>query len=114
MSIFRKVLAGIMLLACSACAFDPVWVKPGAGQSEMEQAKADCLLEAYRKVPENISYQLQPGSNYSSRNCNKQGCTNVETFQPPHMTSFDKNADLRDQIMRGCMYKAGWADAHVQ
>jgi len=114
MDMFTKFLALLTLLVCSACAYQPVWVKQGSGQSELEQAKADCLLEAHRKVPENLGYQLQPGRNYSSSNCDKHGCTNYETYQPPQVTTFDKNADVRDQIMRGCMYRAGWADANVQ
>jgi len=104
--------AAAVALSLSGCFLTTRWVKPGATASDWEQAKAACMLEGAEKVPVVPVYTMRPGSSTTSRRCDKDGrsCTVSETVTPPSYAQSDANADLREQVARGCYARRGWVE----
>ncbi|MEO0036758.1 MAG: hypothetical protein RLZZ501_2781 [Pseudomonadota bacterium] len=105
-------LAALAVVTALSGCVRTYWVKPGATPSEWEQVKAACLLEASRQVPVALTYRLQPGSSYTSTNCDKKGrsCSTYERVTPPTWQQEDTNAPLREQVTRGCFARNGWVE----
>ncbi|HXP97978.1 MAG TPA: hypothetical protein VN809_14780 [Telmatospirillum sp.] len=101
----------VVALSLSACA-RVSWVKPNAGAAEWEQTKAACMLEGAQRVPVAPAYAMQPGSSYTSTNCDNKGhnCTTYDTVTPPSVQQYDANAGLRDQVVKACFYRNGWTE----
>lgn len=109
---FWSRLALVCVCGVSGCAPATYWDKPGAAPGEWDQVKANCLLEGMQKVPVAPVYTLVPGSSYSSTHCDKRGrgCSTYYTDTPPSMRQDDGNAELRDQVVRGCLARNGWVE----
>lgn len=113
MSSFPKsafCLLGFLLLAgCTQM----VWVKPGATQSEFEQTKAACMMEAAKQVPQdNRTVLISQGRMTSTYQCkdkgNKSTCFETRGYAPPEYGVVDNNEGLRNQVYRACLFRNGW------
>ncbi|SEH35438.1 hypothetical protein [Magnetospirillum fulvum] len=106
--IFVAVGSALLLAGC----VERYWEKPGGTPGEWEQVKAACMLEGAGKVPVVPVYVLDPGSSRTSHYCDKsrRNCTTYDTVTPPSYRQEDANADLRDQVVRGCFARHGWIE----
>ncbi|EEW3159005.1 hypothetical protein ID263_004926 [Escherichia coli] len=84
-----------LLTGCSA----GHWHKPGATESEMDNARADCQLQAYEKYPVDIKQTFD----LDIKSFQKNSPTNALKIKET-----DKNQQARNAFYKSCMYKKGW------
>jgi len=106
------LIVALSLVGCSRT----VWQKQGAFQGEFEQAKAACLLEGHDRVPQdNRVYLMSEGRRYSKDKCkNDKDCTVTTQYAPPQYGVHDQNDDLREQVVRACLYRNGWNEVKLE
>lgn len=109
---------GALCLAClvlSACS-RTVWQKPGAMQGDFEQAKAACMLEGLHNVPQdNRVVLLSEGRRYTRDRCrHDHDCLAITQYTPPQYGVRDMNTELRDQVVRACLYRNGWTEVTLE
>ncbi len=106
-------LFGALFLLTGCASY--VWVKPGATQADLEQAKANCMLEGNKAAPPMEHYELAFGGNIlMTQRCHRDHCFWEETYYPPYYRRVDENAGLREQVTRACMFRNGWAEQKVE
>lgn len=110
----RAVLALAGALLLSGCVHT-VWQKPGASQSDYEQIKSVCMMEGHDRVPQdNRTYMVSEGHTYMRDKCkNDRDCASTAQYTPPQYGVYDQNEDLRNQVVRACMYRNGWNEVNV-
>lgn len=114
-SLRSVMVLALLLLGLAGCS-RTVWQKPGATQSEYEQIKAACMLEGIRNVPQdNRTVLLSDGVQYTTDKCHKgHECRTITHFTPPQYGVRDMNENIRDQVMRACMFRNGWTEVVIE
>ena len=105
-----------LLLSCFAllpsCADNAsIWVKAGSTPSEFEQMKAECMLEGHDRVMPDKHRELVSGSSsWASGRCKGWSCSAWGGHTPAQYEQVDKNAPLRNQVIKACFYRNGWTE----
>lgn len=107
----RALAVGVLLAATlSGCAHYE-WFKPGATQSDYNQAIYACNMEAAHAYPPMLAVQpVAPGYFAPGyMRCGPYGCWSAPGYWvPPAMGTVDINQDNRDQAASQCMQARGW------
>ncbi len=111
---FLLVLGAGMFLALAGCAAER-WVKPGATDQELDQARKACTEAATERYPPMLEIQNRE-QNYIGPQFTT--CTGAGRFlkcyptgsryMPPPVAAVDHNQADRDREIRLCLRANGW------
>lgn len=98
------------LVLLGACTPLDIYYKEGADVAQSEANLTQCQVSALAEVPRDIRTRYIPAqyAPYSACTAGGHCYRRYRMIRPPRTTSYDANADLRDNLVRQCMAMAGY------